>query len=193
MKPNRPTTKPTDKVAGKLPWSVTVAVAEIPEGGKRFDLVADEATRAAVAKVAVLRSLPRLQATFEVARYGADGLQVEGEVSASVGQNCVVTLDPMDSEVKEEVDIVFAPPAKLPTTADDDDEDAAIISPDAPEPLTGDTIDLGALAVEFLILGVEPYPRKPGVAFEPPAVEEDDSAHPFAALAALKKGPDAKE
>ena len=31
----------------KLPWNVAGRVSEIPEGGKRFDLVADEATRAA--------------------------------------------------------------------------------------------------------------------------------------------------
>jgi hypothetical protein len=58
--------------------------------------------------------------------------------------------------------------------------------------LIGDRVDLGAIAVEFLILGIDPYPRKPGVAFEPPAAE-DESEHPFAALAALKKGPDGKE
>ena len=27
-------------------------------------------------------------------------------------------------------------------------------------------IDLGALAAEFLALGLDPYPRKPGVAFD---------------------------
>ena len=42
------------------------------------------------------------------------------------------------------------------------------------------------------MLGIDPYPRKPDATFEPPAVE-DESEHPFAALAALKKGPDSKE
>ena len=60
---------------------------------------------------------------------------------------------------------------------------------DPPEPLTGSSIDLGAIATEFLILGIDPYPRKAGVEFAPPAVENDDP-HPFAALAALKNGPD---
>jgi hypothetical protein len=181
--------KPANKAASKLPWSVPVAISGIPEGGKRFDLVADEATRAAVAQIAGLRSLPRLQATFDVARYGSDGLRVEGEVSATVGQTCVVTLDPIDNEVKEEVNLIFTPPS---TPVAGEDDDAAIIEPGEPEPLIGETIDLGALATEFLIVGIDPYPRKPGAAFEPPAVE-DNSEHPFAALAALKKNPDAKE
>jgi hypothetical protein len=57
---------------------------------------------------------------------------------------------------------------------------------DAPEPLIGGSIDLGAIASEFLMLAIDPYPRKAGVAFEPPANDEDTGG-PFAALAALKK------
>jgi uncharacterized metal-binding protein YceD (DUF177 family) len=181
--------KSANKAASKLPWSVPVAISGIPEDGKRFDLVADEATRAKVAQTAGLRSLPRLQATFDVARYGSDGLRVEGEVSATVGQTCIVTLDPIDNDVKEEVNLVLTPPR---TPVAGEDNDAEIIQPGEPEPLIGETIDLGALATEFLIVGIDPYPRKPGATFEPPAAE-DNSEHPFAALAALKKNPDAKE
>lgn len=184
--------RPTNKAASKLPWSVPVAISAIPEGGKRFDLVADEATRAAVAQTAGLRSLPRLQATFDVARYGSGGLRVEGEVSATVGQTCVVTLEPIDNDVKEEVDLVFTPPGRPVAGENNDDDDAEIIDPGEPEPLIGETIDLGALATEFLIVGIDPYPRKPDATFEPPAVEVD-SPHPFAALAALKKDSGAKE
>jgi len=57
---------------------------------------------------------------------------------------------------------------------------------DAPEPLIGGSIDLGAIASEFLMLAIDPYPRKSGVVFEPPA-KETDTGGPFAALAALKK------
>ena len=185
-------TKATHKPANKLPWSVPVAISDIPEGGKRFDLVADEKTRAEVAQSAGLRSLTRLQASFDVARHGSEGLRVDGEVSASVGQNCVVTLDPIDNEVREEVNLVFAPP-RAPVASEEGDHDPDLIDPDEPEPLIGEAIDLGALATEFLIIGIDPYPRKPSATFEPPAVEEDESAHPFAALAALKNDPGAKK
>jgi uncharacterized metal-binding protein YceD (DUF177 family) len=181
----------SNKPASHLPWSQRVAVSDVPEGGKRFQLVADEAKRAEVAQLTGLRSLPRLQAAFDVARHGSDGLRVEGEVSATVGQNCVVTLEPLDNEVREEIDLVFAPPRE-PVAGEDDDEDLDAIDLNEPEPLEGGAIDLGALAVEFLMLGIDPYPRKPDAAFEPPAAE-DASDHPFAALAALKKGPDSKE
>jgi hypothetical protein len=56
-----------------------------------------------------------------------------------------------------------------------------------PEPLFGDTVDLGALATEFLMLGIDPYPRKPGAVFEAQTAQ-DETDHPFAALARLRRG-----
>jgi hypothetical protein len=50
-------------------------------------------------------------------------------------------------------------------------------------------VDLGAVATEFLMVGIDPYPRKPGVVFEPPQTP-DAGSHPFAALAALRSGRD---
>jgi hypothetical protein len=167
-------------ITAKRPWSVPVAIHEIPETGRRFDLVADEATRAEIAAVAGLRALACLQAAFDVTRHGRDGLRVVGTVSARIGQTCVVTLEPIEAEVEEPIDLLFAPRDE---TADQDSE----LPPDAPEPLIGGTVDLGALAVEFLVLAIDPYPRKPGAIFQAPPTG-DDGAHPFAALAALKKG-----
>ena len=176
----------------KHPWTVPVALSEIPESGKHIRLSADEATRAQVAAFADLRALPRLEATFDVTRHGKDGVRVRGEVSATVGQNCVVTLDPLDNDVKESVDIAFTPSSGTGASDDGDAEDVVALDMDDTEPLTGNTIDLGALAIEFMMLGIDHYPRKPGAALELPAVE-DDTPHPFAALAALNKGSDTKE
>jgi len=58
-----------------------------------------------------------------------------------------------------------------------------------PEPLIGGAVDLGAIATEFLVLGVDPYPRKPGAVFDPPQDHKPDGG-PFAALAKLTKGGD---
>src|SRR5262245_12387188 len=150
-------------------WSVPVAIHDVPETGRSFALVADERTRAAIAERAGLRALPRLEATFDVALRGRDGLHVTGRVSATVGQTCVVTLEPIDGEVEEDVDLVFAP-APAPAIIEEDGAQVEITPVDAPEPLIGGTVDLGAIATEFLILGLDPYPRKEGAVFEPPAV-----------------------
>src|SRR5262245_66366062 len=168
------------------PWSVPVTVSEVPETGRHLDLVADAPTRAAIAKLAGLTALPRLAASFDVTLHGRHGLHVVGHVSGTVGQTCVVTLEPIENEREEAVDLVFTEAAASPAPARGGEE-IEIPAEDAPEPLVDDTVDLGALATEFLLLGIDPYPRKPGAVFETPATS-DDAAHPFAALAALKKG-----
>jgi hypothetical protein len=168
------------------PWQVPVAVADIAEDGEHFDLVADDGTRTAVARMAGLRDLPRFEAHFDVTRSGAGGLHVSGLVSATVGQNCVVTLEPLSNEIDETVDLVFLP---RPTITSPDGESEAKEREakwDDPEPLAGDSVDLGALATEFLVLGLDPYPRKPGAVFEAPRQENADGG-PFAALAKMAK------
>ena len=36
-----------------------------------------------------------------------------------------------------------------------------------PDEIVNGQIDLGAITAEFLVLGLDPYPRKPGVDFSP--------------------------
>ena len=166
-----------------------VSVDEIPETGLHREIEAPAETRAEIAKLAGVRELPALSAVFDLARHG-DGVAVSGRVQARVGQTCVVSLDPIENTVDEPIDILFTPaaggaaaPAKGAKTAKTLDADD-----DQTEALIDGKLDLGALASEFLMLAIDPYPRKPCVEFAPPKVE-DDGEHPFAALAALKKRP----
>ena len=173
------------------PWSFVVRLDEVGETGRRLDLEASEATRGALAKPAVVDAIERLVATFDLTRRGRDGLRVSGRVGATVRQTCVVTLEPVRNEIDEAVDVEFVPASDNA----DDWEDEVVLTPSADErePLLDGTVDLGALATEFLILGVDPYPRKPGAAFEVPQAGRDTAGHPFAALAALRKKGTVKE
>jgi uncharacterized metal-binding protein YceD (DUF177 family) len=167
------------------PWSLPVAVAEIPDTRRRFDFAADAQTREAIAKVAAVLAVPRLNAEFELTRQGRDGVRVVGSVSATVEQNCVVTLEPMQSEIEEVIDLVFAPP---PPRADKAPKEEPKALGEDFEVLRDGVVDLGAVATEFLILGIDPYPRKPGAVFKAPIPEDEPADRPFAALSALKKG-----
>ena len=167
----------------QTPWSVPIRLDEVPEEGRSFALTADAVVRAGVASVGGLDDLPRLQAQFLVRRQGR-GLRVQGSVDASVVQSCVVTLEPIMNEMHEEIDVSFQPgPIENLTHKQDG---TAFDETDTPEPLVGDSVDLGALAVEFLLLGLDPYPRKPDAVFEAPATPEPEDK-PFAALAVLKE------
>jgi uncharacterized metal-binding protein YceD (DUF177 family) len=166
-----------------IPWSRPITVDEVPESGRHIAIAADAPTREAIAKVAPVLAIPALNAAFELTRYGRDGVRVVGRVTANVKQECVVTLDPIESEVDESINLVFAPQNAVSF------EPADAIDPpdDPPESLRDGIIDLGAIATEFLILGIDPYPRKPGAVYHAPQTEENAAGHPFAALAALKK------
>ena len=177
--------KPAAKTA-PTPWSFPIRRDDVPDTGLHVDLVADEAIRAAVAAVAGVRGLPRLTATFDVVRQGG-GLKVTGEIAATVEQTCVVSLEPMTSELREPVDLAFV--ARADQGAEGTEEELDPGAADEPEPLVDGAADLAVVATEFLLLAIDPYPRKPDAVFEPPKAEEDPGAHPFAALAALKKPP----
>ncbi|HTV30761.1 MAG TPA: YceD family protein [Xanthobacteraceae bacterium] len=171
-----------------VPWRVPVAVHDIPEEGRHFVLVPDSDTRASIARLAGLRDLPRLEADFDVTRHGGDGLHVVGRVSATVGQTCVVSLEPLANNIEEDVDLLFIPKSAADSSATEVEKSDARAETkwDEPEALVGGVVDLGLVATEFLILGLDPYPRKAGVVFDPPQNLKPDGG-PFAALAGWSK------
>jgi uncharacterized metal-binding protein YceD (DUF177 family) len=170
------------------PWSVPVTVAQVPDTGLHRDIEADTATREAMAAVGGLREILSASASLDVTPSSGGRVHVAGHVRARVGQTCVVSLDPIENDIDETIDLIFAPAEQIPELADLVDEaaepDAEI--PDPPEPIVNGIIDLGRLATDALFLGIDPYPRRPDVVFEPPVVAADPEDHPFAALKALQ-------
>jgi uncharacterized metal-binding protein YceD (DUF177 family) len=164
-------------------WHVPVRLDDVPESGQRLDVVADPQLREAIAAMAGLRELPRLEATVDITRSGS-GLRATGNVSATVGQICVITLEPMTSEVEEAFEVVFAP-APAPGVAAPAGGPAGVADEPA-EPIIDGVADLGGVLTEFLLLGIDSYPRKPGAVFTRPG-DADAGPGPFAALAKLKR------
>lgn len=168
-------------------WSNPISIDDVSERGMHVDLAAGEAARAEIARVAGLRDLPKLSASFDVTREGADAVRIAGEVSATVGQNCVVTLEPIENEIREAVDLLFTSRAKGSIADSEGKLTLDFNDPDSAEPTREGVVDLAAIATEFFLLGIDPYPRKEGATFDAPKTPEDPSKHPFAALEALKK------
>jgi uncharacterized metal-binding protein YceD (DUF177 family) len=173
------------------PWRVPVVVAQIPETGLHRDIDADRAICNAIADIGGLREVLSAQASFDVTPKSGGRFQVSGQVRARVGQTCVVTLDPIESDIDEAIDLVFAPPEQVPQMAAlvDEAEHSDGETPDPPEPIENGIIDLGKVATDALYLALDPYPRKPDAVFEPLVEAADPEDHPFAALEALKAKP----
>lgn len=157
-----------------------IPVDRIRPSGETVVIEADEAVRKALAAAYDLPEVRSFTARLVAKTSGAESYVVSGIVEADIVQLCGVTLEPFPARVSESVEVVYAPPGDA---SGEEGEDI-----DLPDPLTGRTIDLGAVALEFFALGIDPYPRKPGIAFSDHIEDSGQEKNPFAALAALKKG-----
>ena len=177
------------------PWRAPVTVDHIPQTGLHREIEASPREREAMAGLGGLREVLSAKASFDVTPMSGGRIHVAGRVRALVGQTCVVTLEPIESEIDEQVDLTFAPEAEARQLADlveqgrdgKDGDDSEV--PDPPEAVVNGIIDLGRLATDALFLGVDPYPRKPGAVFEAEVTAPDPDDHPFAALRALQDKP----
>ena len=172
--------------ATATPFSHPIEVHRVPPGGLEMTLTANAAEREGLAALLGLLAVRSLAAELTLKPWRKAGLRVTGTVTAEVEQACVVTLEPVLQTIEEQIEVSFLPESEIETPGREVDIDP---DDDTPEPFSGNAVDLGALVSEYLSLGIDPYPRKPGVAFEPAAddvPEGDGSAEsPFAALAGL--------
>jgi hypothetical protein len=173
------------------PLSRPLALSSVPAEGLDVLLRANEAECAALARLNALPAVLSLEAPLHVTRSGREGLKVVGVVRATVRQTCVVTLEDFDTTLEEPISLRFAPPEPEAGTEQGrrakplSAEDALDMDDERPDPLIGGQIDLGALAAEFLTLGLDPHPRKPDAHFEEPTPATPEES-PFIVL---KQGP----
>jgi len=186
-----------DSDRAAAPFSRPIVVDSVGEHGLRLNLVATPEECAALAALDGLEAIRSLKVEGEALRRGRDRLLVRGRVKAVVAQTCVVTLEPFDASVDEAFEVEFAPQAEAEAAyakamaeieAAQDKAAALAEQPDPPDPIIDGKVDIGALASEFLALGLDPYPRKPGAEFAPVGEEGAETRpSPFAALSKLKK------
>jgi uncharacterized metal-binding protein YceD (DUF177 family) len=127
-----------------------------------------------------------LAVTIRLAHLGNDDYSYEGEFSAEVVQACVVTLDPVRSvhsgAFSRRYRVMARPVSRRsPRTLEAGGEEESL------EIVASPVIDLAAPLLEELSLVLDPYPRAPGVTFEPPKEESQGKDSPFAVLAKLKQ------
>lgn len=169
-----------------LTWTRPIRLSEVARGALELTLEPDAAVRAAIAKHVGLRALPAMRAVLRI-RPWLDGAEVTGRLEAQVEQVCGVSLEPFEQPLYGDI-AVRVVPAGSPNAPTGELEGGEMLldseAPDPPDVLEGDEIDLAAYVVEHLALEVDPFPRKPGAAFDYQPPEGDDS--PFNVLKQLK-------
>lgn len=169
---------------GKGSISLPVNVARLPQRGMPLTIEADSNQRSALAQAHGLIEVRSLQADVIVTSWKKGGVQVNGRVNARVIQSCIVSLEPVENLIDEEVSALLLPEGSRLAVPKRSAEGEILLDAegdDTPETFSGDTIDIGALVEEFFSLAIDPWPRKPGASL--PA-ETDTSEEPRGSLGA---------
>jgi hypothetical protein len=184
----------------KLPnreFSFAVNADDIASTPVSFSFSPNESERAAIAKRLDVLSLTRAEAKIECTRESGHIIHVRGEFSADITQECVVTLDPIQSTIGDEFESWFSDKdhiasfkkAQIEAKAKKEFIETPMLEEhEDPEPLENGKIDVGELFVQFLSLAVNPYPQKPGVRVADVTKQKSDDdqkfmpQNPFAAL-----------
>ena len=169
-------------------WPVGLALHDLGRGTVERRLIAEGPTLTRIAQILELTKLKSLEARLRITPW-LDGAQIEGLWTASIVQICGISLEPFETALGGEFSLRAVPSGSsaLPVQSDHEIE----LDPEADDPpdeITDGVLPLGAYVVEDLSLAIDPFPRKPGVDFQPPPEPSEPS--PFAALARLKN-PDA--
>lgn len=175
------------------PFSYRVKVGHVAGNPLHVAISAEGDELKALAAHWGVDAVDSFSADLELGQWKRDGIRVAGRVRARIRQSCVVTLEPVEQVVDEPIAAIYVPEgSKLSRRKAASDGEIVIDAegPDMPETFTGDTLDVGAVAVEFVAMAIDPYPRKSGVGpgdhIESEGDEDGEGTSPFAALNALK-------
>jgi uncharacterized metal-binding protein YceD (DUF177 family) len=168
-------------------FDAVVRIDKLPSSGRSIAVDADNSEREAIARAMDIVSVQRFVAELSVVPFRG-GLRAQGRLVADVTQASVVSFEPVNEHIEEEIDRVFlpaqrqgqspAPGAEIFVDLEDDD---------FPDHIDGPEVDLSALLMESLALALDPYPRRPGETLEAlDGVKHDEKENPFAQLAKLK-------
>jgi uncharacterized metal-binding protein YceD (DUF177 family) len=172
----------------EVEFSRPVRVERLGPAGSDFEIEATEAERRALAGRFGLVELSSLSARLRLKPLSGGLVRLSGSLSAKVVQSCVVTLQPIASSLDVAFELTYGP-----EDADDDGDgeiELTFEGDDPPDTIVDGAIDMGEAVAEQLALELNPFPRVPGAAFEPPAEAPDmaeERRNPFAALAGMKE------
>jgi hypothetical protein len=176
-------------------FSRPIALDRLSAHWAHFPITAQPAELAALATRMSLIDVANLSAEVALRTvYAGAFVELQATLRATVVQRCVVTLTELINEITESFRLLFGP-----IGAEESDPTAASkhgreidLSPgdeDDPEPIDGDSIDIGEAIAQQLSLALDPYPRISDGDEDLGELEDPDLPEgPFSALRGLGRG-----
>ena len=153
--------------------------------GKQGRIEAFEAERVAAAAALDLIECRDLSFTYNLKAMSPSGFRLRAQLAADVVQACVITTEPVESSLREEIDVDLIPAAGA--VADQVSGGFDPLAEITSESYSEGRIDLGQLAFELLATSLDPYPRKSGAEFAASEPTDKAALSPFAVLAPLRR------
>lgn len=160
-------------------------LGDLSQAGSTLEIAAGAKERRHLAQWAGVDAVRAFAGRITLKRLSHTRFMFEADLDADIVQSCVVTLEPVETHISRhlvrELHLVrHADPGsgELTLSAGDDE---------VPETIIGLDYDVAAPLLEEFVLAVDPYPRKQGAAFTPPAELEAAPESPFGVLKRLKK------
>ena len=171
----------------EFPISHLFELGRLSQAGSEVFIAPSPEDLARIARWADVEAVSSLNAKIDLRKLSPTRYVFDALLIADIVQGCVVTLEPLRSHIERN----FARELVLtPSSQRAEKEIAVEVSPlddDGREEIASLRYDLAVPVLEELALAIDPYPRAPGVAFEPPAGQADSPNRPFEALKGLKR------
>lgn len=175
-----------------LPLSHVYNLGRLGNAGDAVMFAADPDQRLAIAQWSGVLSVENFTVAVDIKKLGAARFGLGYRVTADIAQACVVTLEPVPAhlETRFERELNFVGQVRRKLSEDESGADLVLDSAEeeGPEDIESLHYDLAGPALEEYVLALEPYPRAPGVEFQPPSDGLEAPESPFAVLKGLKPG-----
>ncbi len=142
-----------------------ISISNLPSASEKVALPVNEETSKLAAEACGVVAFKNLEAIFRFKRWRKHGVSIICDFSTQVEQECIATLEPVISRLKDRFERQFLPESssdyKMPEIIDGE----MILDPEAdfPDILESDVINLWDTLIEELILVIDPFPRVDGI------------------------------
>lgn len=156
-------------------WSHFFDVDDLGKAPVKMRIEASEEECADLAKRFMVEEVKSAMADLEISAAGGHVIQVKGQFQAGIVQQCVVTLEPVETTLSDQVEgwfadkesaVSFAVAKRDREMTQKHGEVEILDEKEDPEPVVNGLIDLGELVTQHISLAIPAYPRKEGVEYE---------------------------